>query len=70
MIQTQDAVIVGLSEVRNNLPSFIDKLDEVPKLILTNRGQPVAMVFSYEVGLKLEKAAMDYFQKHYKKSSP
>lgn len=57
MIQTQDALIVGLSELRNNLPSFIDKLEEVPKLILTNRGQPVAMVFSYAFGQTIEKIA-------------
>lgn len=64
MIQTQDALIVGLSEVRNNLPSFIEKLDEVQKLILTNRGQPVAMVFSYEFGQTIEKIADQIENEH------
>lgn len=64
MIQTDDTVIAGLSEVRNSLPQFIEKLKTSSKLILTNRGQPVAMVFSYEFGQIIEKIAEEIENEH------
>lgn len=64
MIQTDDAVIAGLYEVRSNLPYFLKKLKTSSKLILTNRGQPVAMVFSYEFGQMIDRIAEEIENEH------
>jgi len=56
MIYTDDTIIAGLAEVRNNLPSLVVEL-KGGKVIITKRGQPVAVLQSYQKYKNLEALA-------------
>jgi prevent-host-death family protein len=46
MVQTDDTIIAGVSELRKHLPELVLKL-EGNKVIVTKRGNPVAVLQSY-----------------------
>lgn len=66
MIHVEDTTIAGISEVRNQLPELVVQLDN-GEVIITRRGQPIAVLQSYKSFEDMRRAAEEYENQYYLK---